>query len=111
MDVEAMAGKRVRYKGAEVVVRAAKKGAFTDVDIALFSAGAEASLVLAPIAAEEGAVVIDNSSAWRMDPNVPLVVPKSIRTPWTAIRASSRIRTAPPSRCSSPASRSTSLTG
>jgi aspartate-semialdehyde dehydrogenase len=76
MDVEAMAGKRVRYKGAEVVVRAAKKGAFTDVDIALFSAGAEASLVLAPIAAEEGAVVIDNSSAWRMDPNVPLVVPE-----------------------------------
>ncbi|MFA6504987.1 MAG: aspartate-semialdehyde dehydrogenase [Treponemataceae bacterium] len=76
MDVEAMAGKTVRFKGQDVVVRAAKKGAFTDVDIALFSAGATASFALAPIAAAEGAVVIDNSSAWRMDPTVPLVVPE-----------------------------------
>ncbi len=76
MDIPEMAGKKVLYKGKEVEVRAAVKGAFKDVDIALFSAGADASLVLAPIAASEGAVVVDNSSAWRMDPGVPLVVPE-----------------------------------
>lgn len=76
LDIEANAGKTVTYKGKEVVVEAAKKGAFRDVDFALFSAGAEASLLLAPIAAAEGAIVIDNSSAWRMDPEVPLVVPE-----------------------------------
>ncbi|MCX7027152.1 MAG: aspartate-semialdehyde dehydrogenase [Spirochaetes bacterium] len=76
LDIEANAGKKVLYKGQEVTVGVAAKGAFTDVDIALFSAGADASLVLAPIAASEGAVVIDNSSQWRMDPAVPLVVPE-----------------------------------
>lgn len=76
MDVESMAGRKVVFEGKEVKVRAAKPGAFGDVDIALFSAGAEASLVLAPAAASEGAVVIDNSSQWRMDPGVPLVVPE-----------------------------------
>ena len=76
MDIEALAGKTVRFKGGNSTVRAAKPGAFGDVDIALFSAGAEASLVLAPAAAAEGAIVIDNSSAWRMDPNVPLVIPE-----------------------------------
>jgi aspartate-semialdehyde dehydrogenase len=76
MDVEAMAGKAVVFRGQEVKVRAAKPGAFGDVDIALFSAGADASLILAPAAASEGAIVIDNSSQWRMDPEVPLVVPE-----------------------------------
>ena len=76
MDVEAQAGKKVLFRGEETTVRAAAPGAFGDVDVALFSAGAEASLLLAPAAASEGAVVIDNSSAWRMDPNVPLVVPE-----------------------------------
>ena len=76
MDVESLAGKKVIFKGSEAAVRAAKPGAFGDVDIALFSAGAEASLVLAPAAASEGAIVIDNSSQWRMDPGVPLVVPE-----------------------------------
>jgi aspartate-semialdehyde dehydrogenase len=76
LDVESMAGKKVAYRGGEVEVRAAKKGAFASVDIALFSAGADASLELAPIAAREGAIVVDNSSAWRMDPAVPLVVPE-----------------------------------
>ena len=47
---------------------------FEGVDIALFSAGGDTSKALAPLAAERGATVIDNSSAWRMDPNVPLVV-------------------------------------
>jgi len=76
LDIASNAGKTVTYQGQQALVREAKKGAFADVDIALFSAGADASLVLAPIAASEGAVVIDNSSAWRMDPNVPLVVPE-----------------------------------
>ena len=76
LDVESNAGKKVTFKGVEATVKTAEKGAFTDVDIALFSAGADASEILAPIAAAEGAVVIDNSSQWRMDPNVPLVVPE-----------------------------------
>jgi aspartate-semialdehyde dehydrogenase len=50
--------------------------AFRGCDIALFSAGAELSREWAPRAAAEGAVVVDNSSAWRMDPDVPLVVPE-----------------------------------
>jgi len=76
MDVESMEGRKVVFEGKEVMVRAAKSGAFGDVDIALFSAGAEASFLLAPAAASEGAIVIDNSSQWRMDPGVPLVVPE-----------------------------------
>ncbi len=76
LDVAENAGETVLFRGKSIVVREAKKGAFSDVDIALFSAGAEASAILAPIAAAEGAVVIDNSSQWRMDPGVPLVVPE-----------------------------------
>lgn len=76
MDMEELAGMKVLFRGEEATVRAAKPGAFGDVDIALFSAGADASLLLAPAAASQGAVVIDNSSAWRMDPDVPLVVPE-----------------------------------
>ena len=76
LDVAAMAGKTVRFNGEDVTVLEAKKGAFTGVDVAIFSAGADASLVLAPIAVAEGAIVVDNSSAWRMDPTVPLVVPE-----------------------------------
>ncbi len=76
LDTTAKSGSKVFYEGAEIVVGAAEAGAFRDVDIALFSAGADASLKLAPVAVGEGAVVIDNSSAWRMDPGVPLVVPE-----------------------------------
>jgi aspartate-semialdehyde dehydrogenase len=76
LDIESMAGKTVAFRGKQVEVRAAKSGAFEGVDFALFSAGSEASLELAPVAAAEGAVVIDNSAAWRMDPAVPLVVPE-----------------------------------
>ncbi len=76
LDIESKVGTKVSYKGREVAVRAAAKGAFTNIDFALFSAGADASEVLAPIAAAEGAIVIDNSSQWRMDPQVPLVVPE-----------------------------------
>lgn len=76
MDVKANEGKTIIFNNQPVEIKEAKKGAFKDVDIALFSAGGDASLALAPIAVEEGAVVIDNSSAWRMDPKVPLVVPE-----------------------------------
>jgi aspartate-semialdehyde dehydrogenase len=69
-------GKRIPFRGGEIEVRLAEADAFVGVDIALFSAGASASRELAPAAAARGAVVIDNSSAWRMDPAVPLVVPE-----------------------------------
>jgi aspartate-semialdehyde dehydrogenase len=70
------AGRRIPFRGGELDVRAVSPEAFEGVTIALFSAGAAASRELAPIAAARGAVVIDNSSAWRMDPDVPLVVPE-----------------------------------
>ena len=76
LDVTANLGRTILFHGKPVAVGEAAEGAFLDVDIALFSAGAEASRILAPIAASEGAVVIDNSSQWRMDPAVPLVVPE-----------------------------------
>ena len=69
-------GKRVPYNGRELEVAEAGAGSFRGIDIALFSSGAETSLYLSPVAAKAGAVVIDNSSAWRMDPQVPLVVPE-----------------------------------
>ena len=70
------AGSTVRFRGEELPVEEAKPERFVGVDIALFSAGAAVSRELAPQAAARGAVVIDNSSAWRMDPDVPLVVPE-----------------------------------
>jgi aspartate-semialdehyde dehydrogenase len=76
LDIEAKVGLMVDFRGAKVAVRAAEKAAFAGLDFALFSAGSEASFELAPVAAEEGAIVIDNSAAWRMDPSVPLVVPE-----------------------------------
>lgn len=69
-------GERVAFKGRNVIVRKLDKDSFKDVDIALFSAGSERSLAFAPAAVKSGAVVIDNSSAFRMDPEVPLVVPE-----------------------------------
>lgn len=71
------AGKKLRFKGDEVEVEEMTKDSFKGVDIALFSAGGGTSLEFAPIAAQSGAVVVDNSSAWRMDPDVPLVVPEA----------------------------------
>jgi len=68
------AGTKVDFKGAEVVVEDAATADFAGLDIVFFSAGGETSRVLAPKAAATGAVVIDNSSAWRSDPDVPLVV-------------------------------------
>ncbi|MFZ4524545.1 MAG: aspartate-semialdehyde dehydrogenase [Chlorobium sp.] len=70
------AGQVITFKGREFIIREPSKEAFQGVDIALFSAGAKASREWAQIAAGEGAVVIDNSSAFRMDTDVPLVVPE-----------------------------------
>ena len=70
------AGEKITFQDKEYTVGVACAEAFEGVDIALFSAGGSVSLELAPLAAEKGAVVIDNSSAWRMDPEVPLVVPE-----------------------------------
>ncbi len=68
------AGRTLPWKGADVVVEDAETADPSGLDIALFSAGATGSRALAPRFAAAGAVVIDNSSAWRMDPDVPLVV-------------------------------------
>jgi aspartate-semialdehyde dehydrogenase len=69
-------GKTMTYKGEAVTVEELTEESFKGVDIALFSAGGETSRRLGPIAVAAGAVVIDNSSAFRMDADVPLVVPE-----------------------------------
>ena len=70
-------GKRLTFRGREYGVRALnKEPSFKGIDIALFSAGGRISKEYAPRFAKDGAVVVDNSSAWRMDPQVPLVVPE-----------------------------------
>lgn len=71
------AGKTITFNGRNYTVEELTENSFDrGIDIALFSAGGSTSLKFAPIAAEKGCVVIDNSSAWRMDPKVPLVVPE-----------------------------------
>ncbi|MGN1400393.1 MAG: aspartate-semialdehyde dehydrogenase [Bacillus sp. (in: firmicutes)] len=70
------AGKKITFKGEEYTVEEAKPESFEGVDIALFSAGGSVSQQLAPEAAKRGAVVVDNTSAFRMNPEVPLVVPE-----------------------------------
>ena len=69
-------GLKVTFKGKELPVEVLGPDSFKGVDVALFSAGGSVSKEYAPIAARAGAVVVDNSSAWRMDPDVPLVVPE-----------------------------------
>ena len=69
-------GRKLRFKGDPVEVQELKENSFKGIDIALFSAGGSPSERFAPAAAKDGCVVIDNSSAWRMDPQVPLVVPE-----------------------------------
>jgi aspartate-semialdehyde dehydrogenase len=69
-------GKKLEFRGKEVEVKELTPEAFAGVDFALFSAGGEISQKFAPVAVQAGAVVIDNSSAFRMDPTVPLVVPE-----------------------------------
>ena len=70
------AGKKLKYRGQDVTVQELTKDSFKGIDIALFSAGGSISKEFAPIAAKAGCVVIDNSSAFRMDDAVPLVVPE-----------------------------------
>lgn len=70
------AGRQLRFKGDMVTVEELTETSFKGVDIALFSAGGSTSKTFAPAAAESGCVVVDNSSQWRMDPQVPLVVPE-----------------------------------
>lgn len=69
-------GVLLKFKGQDIPVETLKEDSFNGIDIALFSAGAERSKIWAPIAVRSGCVVIDNSSQWRMDPEVPLVVPE-----------------------------------
>jgi aspartate-semialdehyde dehydrogenase len=70
------AGERLSYKDREITVQELKEDSFAGLDIALFSAGGGISKKFAPLAVQAGCVVIDNSSAFRMDPEVPLVVPE-----------------------------------
>jgi aspartate-semialdehyde dehydrogenase len=71
------AGSIVNFKGKEFIVEELNEDSFKkDIDIALFSAGGEISKKFAPIAKDNGVIVVDNSSAWRMDKDVPLVVPE-----------------------------------
>jgi aspartate-semialdehyde dehydrogenase len=69
-------GKKLTYRGRDVAVKELTKDAFKGIDIALFSAGGSISKEFAPIAVKAGCVVVDNSSAFRMDDGVPLVVPE-----------------------------------
>ncbi len=71
------AGEKIRCMGNEYTVEELREDSFDkDIDISLFSAGGDVSKKFAPIAASKGIIVVDNSSAWRMDENVPLVVPE-----------------------------------
>jgi len=73
---ERSAGKELEYKGNKIKVEKLGENSFENIDIALFSAGSSRSREFAPIAAQSGAVVIDNSSAFRMEEDVPLVIPE-----------------------------------
>ena len=70
------AGKPIQFKGKSYPVEAIRPEAFVGVDIVLSSTPASVSRETSPMAAKAGAIVVDNSSAWRMDPDVPLVVPE-----------------------------------
>jgi len=70
------AGKTLQFRGEPVVIQELREDSFDGVDIALFSAGGGISLKFAPLAVKCGAIVVDNSSAFRMDPDVPLVIPE-----------------------------------
>jgi aspartate-semialdehyde dehydrogenase len=70
------AGTLLKFKGEDVAVQELTGSSFEGIELALFSAGTSVAKEMATIAAKSGALVIDNSSAWRMDPNVPLVIPE-----------------------------------
>lgn len=81
-------GRSLSFKGANIPVQAVSESAFDDVHIAFFSAGSSAAKEWAPVALSKGVTVIDNSSAFRMDPNVPLVIPE---INWHAVRPEHRL--------------------
>ena len=70
------AGKKYEFQGEKIVVRELKDDSFSGIDIALFSAGDKVSAHFAPLAVKQGTIVVDNCKYFRMDPNVPLVVPE-----------------------------------
>src|SRR5262249_35256551 len=70
------AGKKLPFRGEDIVVQELTRTSFQGVDLALFSAGAKISREYAPLAAAAGTVIVDNSSAFRMDDTVPLVIPE-----------------------------------
>ena len=70
------AGKTIDFRGQKIMIEELGENSFEGVDIALFSAGGSISRKFTPIAVKAGAIVVDNSSAFRMDPNVPLVIPE-----------------------------------
>src|SRR3954468_22882268 len=70
------AGKRLRVRGREIEVVALSEEAFEGIDVAMFDVPDEVSAAWAPVAAARGAIAVDNSGAFRMDPEVPLVVPE-----------------------------------
>ncbi len=76
LATERSAGTEIPFRGNTIKVELTEKGVFNNIDIALFSAGSKASMEIAPRAVREGAVVIDNSNAFRMDEDIPLVVPE-----------------------------------
>jgi len=69
-------GRKLRFRGDQIAVEELTENSFKGIDIALFTAGGTESTDFAPFAEKNGCVVVDNSSAWRMDPEVPLVVPE-----------------------------------
>ncbi|NDI33335.1 aspartate-semialdehyde dehydrogenase [Chengkuizengella sediminis] len=70
------AGKKIEFKNKEITLEEATPNSFENIDIALFSAGGSVSMELVPHAVESGAICIDNTSAFRMDPDTPLIVPE-----------------------------------
>jgi aspartate-semialdehyde dehydrogenase len=70
------AGKKISFKGQEHTIEELRDDSFKGTDVAFFSAGASQSRTFAPLAVQSGCVVVDNSSAYRMDPNCPLVIPE-----------------------------------
>lgn len=73
---EKSVGSKIQFRGKDYVIHSMKEAVDAEPDIALFSAGANTSLEWAPKFAEKGTFVIDNSSAWRMNPSIPLIVPE-----------------------------------